>query len=280
MEVIRSISKIKKKSLEIRNSDKTIALVPTMGSLHYGHLALIDYAKKKADIVIVSIFVNPTQFNETEDFIHYPRNENQDLDLCLQKFVDIVFIPQEKEIINKMSVWVYEDEISNLYCGKFRPGHFKGVCTIVLKLFNLVQPTISIFGQKDFQQLKIIEKMVNDLNLSVDIASIPTVREGDGLAMSSRNKLLSSTERKLSLKIYMLLKESKQAFVNGEKDSNQLIKLFKLLLEKYDYINLEYVDIVDYYTFKKVNVINTKSIIIIAVRIGKVRLIDNIILEK
>jgi len=280
MEVIRSISKIKKKSLEIRNSDKTIALVPTMGSLHYGHLALIDYAKKKADIVIVSIFVNPTQFNETEDFIHYPRNENQDLDLCLQKFVDIVFIPQEKEIINKMSVWVYEDEISNLYCGKFRPGHFKGVCTIVLKLFNLVQPTISIFGQKDFQQLKIIEKMVNDLNLSVDIASIPTVREGDGLAMSSRNKLLSSTERKLSLKIYMLLKESKQAFVNGEKDSNQLIKLFKLLLEKYDYINLEYVDIVDYYTFKKVNVINTKSIIIVAVRIGKVRLIDNIILEK
>ena len=280
MEVIRSISKIKKKSLEIRNSDKTIALVPTMGSLHYGHLALIDYAKKKADIVIVSIFVNPTQFNETEDFIHYPRNENQDLDLCLQKFVDIVFIPQEKEIINKMSVWVYEDEISNLYCGKFRPGHFKGVCTIVLKLFNLVQPTISIFGQKDFQQLKIIEKMVNDLNLSVDIASIPTVREGDGLAMSSRNKLLSSTERKLSLKIYMLLKESKQAFVNGEKDSNKLIKLFKLLLEKYDYINLEYVDIVDYCTFKKVNVINTKSIIIVAVRIGKVRLIDNIILEK
>ncbi len=280
MEVIRSISKIRKKSLEIQGRGKSIALVPTMGSLHDGHLALIDCAKKKADIVVVSIFVNPTQFNEIEDFNHYPRNENQDIDFCLKKFVDIVFIPEKKEILNKMNVWVYEDELSKLYCGKFRLGHFKGVCTIVLKLFNLVQPNMAIFGQKDFQQLKIIKKMVDDLNLSVDIISHPIIRENDGLAMSSRNKLLSTIERKSAAKIYKLLKNSAKAFIEGEKNSNQLINLIKFSLKSNDTICLEYVDIVDYHTFKKVNLINTKSIIIIAVRVGNVRLIDNFILEK
>ena len=280
MEVIRSISKIRKKSLEIQGRGKSLALVPTMGSLHDGHLALIDCAKKKADIVVVSIFVNPTQFNEIEDFNHYPRNENQDIDFCRKKFVDIVFIPDKKEILNKMNVWVYEDELSSLYCGKFRPGHFKGVCTIVLKLFNLVQPNMAIFGQKDFQQLKIIKKMVDDLNLSVDIISHPIIREDDGLAMSSRNKLLSTIERKSAAKIYKLLKNSVKAFIEGEKNSNQLINLIKFSLKSNDTISLEYVDIVDYYTFKKTNLITTKSIIIIAVRVGNVRLIDNIILEK
>ena len=280
MDVIRSISKIRKKSLEIQSRGKSIALVPTMGSLHDGHLALIDYAKKKADIVVVSIFVNPTQFNEIEDFNRYPRNENQDIDFCLKKFADIVFIPEKKEILNKMNVWVYEDELSNLYCGKFRPGHFKGVCTIVLKLFNLVEPNMAIFGQKDFQQLKIIKKMVDDLNLSVDIISHPIIREDDGLAMSSRNKLLSTVERKSATKIYKLLKNSAKAFEEGEKNSNQLINLIKFSLKSNDTICLEYVDIVDYYTFKKVNLITSKSVIIIAVRVGNVRLIDNIILEK
>ena len=280
MEVIRSISKIRKKSLEIQGRGKSLALVPTMGSLHDGHLALIDCAKKKADIVVVSIFVNPTQFNEIEDFNHYPRNENQDIDFCRKKFVDIVFIPDKKEILNKMNVWVYEDELSSLYCGKFRPGHFKGVCTIVLKLFNLVQPNMAIFGQKDFQQLKIIKKMVDDLNLSVDIISHPIIRDDDGLAMSSRNKLLSTIERKSAAKIYKLLKNSVKAFIEGEKNSNQLINLIKFSLKSDDTISLEYVDIVDYYTFKKTNLITTKSIIIIAVRVGNVRLIDNIILEK
>ena len=280
MEVIRSISKIRKKSLEIQGRGKSLALVPTMGSLHDGHLALIDCAKKKADIVVVSIFVNPTQFNEIEDFNHYPRNENQDIDFCRKKFVDIVFIPDKKEILNKMNVWVYEDDLSSLYCGKFRPGHFKGVCTIVLKLFNLVQPNMAIFGQKDFQQLKIIKKMVDDLNLSVDIISHPIIREDDGLAMSSRNKLLSTIERKSAAKIYKLLKNSVKAFIEGEKNSNQLINLIKFSLKSNDTISLEYVDIVDYYTFKKTNLITTKSIIIIAVRVGNVRLIDNIILEK
>ena len=280
MEVIRSISKIRKKSHEIQGRGKSIALVPTMGSLHDGHLALIDCAKKKADIVIVSIFVNPTQFNEIEDFNHYPRNENQDIDFCRKKFTDIVFIPDKKEILSKMNVWVYEDELSSLYCGKFRPGHFKGVCTIVLKLFNLVQPNMAIFGQKDFQQLKIIKKMVDDLNLSVDIISHPIIRDDDGLAMSSRNKLLSTIERKSAAKIYKLLKNSAKAFIEGEKNSNQLINLIKFTLKNNDTISLEYVDIVDYYTFKKVNLITTKSIIIIAVRVGNIRLIDNIILEQ
>ena len=280
MDVIRSISKIRKKSLEIQSRGKSIALVPTMGSLHDGHLALIDYAKKKADIVVVSIFVNPTQFNEIEDFNHYPRNENQDIDFCRKKFADIVFIPDKKEILNKMNVWVYEDELSNLYCGKFRPGHFKGVCTIVLKLFNLVEPNMAIFGQKDFQQLKIIKKMVDDLNLSVDIISHPIIREDDGLAMSSRNKLLSTVERKSATKIYKLLKNSAKAFIEGEKNSNQLINLIKFSLKSNDTICLEYVDIDNYYTFKKVNLITSKSVIIIAVRVGNVRLIDNIILEK
>ena len=179
-----------------------------------------------------------------------------------------------------MNVWVYEDELSNLYCGKFRPGHFKGVCTIVLKLFNLVEPNMAIFGQKDFQQLKIIKKMVDDLNLSVDIISHPIIRDDDGLAMSSRNKLLSTIERKSATKIYKLLKNSAKAFIEGEKNSNQLINLIKFSLKNNDTICLEYVDIVDYYTFKKVNLITTKSIIIIAVRVGNVRLIDNIILEK
>ena len=279
METVRSLNQIRKKSLEFKENFQTIAFVPTMGSLHKGHLSLIDHARINADIVIVSIFVNPIQFNESKDFNNYPRDENDDLTLCRRKSVDIVFIPTEEEIINNLSVKVYENELSNFYCGKFRPGHFEGVCTIVLKLFNLIQPNIAIFGQKDFQQLKIIEKMVNDLNLFIKIHSVPTLRENDGLAMSSRNKLLSISERQLATNIYKLLREGKKIFNDGENNVKKILTIISLSINLIDNFALEYIDIVDYKTFKKVNKIIDKSVLIIAVRIGKIRLIDNIILN-
>lgn len=279
METVRSLNQIRKKSLEFKENLQTVAFVPTMGSLHKGHLSLIDYARINADIVIVSIFVNPIQFNESKDFNNYPRDENDDVTLCRSKSVDIVFIPTEKEIINNLSVKVYEDELSNFYCGKFRPGHFEGVCTIVLKLFNLIQPNIAIFGQKDFQQLKIIEKMVNDLNLFIKIHSVPTLRENDGLAMSSRNKLLSISERQLATNIYKLLCEGKKIFNDGENNVKKILTIISFSINLIDNFALEYIDIVDYKTFKKINKIIDKSVLIIAVRIGKIRLIDNIILN-
>ena len=279
METVRSLNQIRKKSLEFKENLQTVAFVPTMGSLHKGHLSLIDYAKINADIVIVSIFVNPMQFNENKDFNNYPRNENDDITLCRSKSVDIVFIPTEEEIINNLSVKVYENELSNFYCGKFRPGHFEGVCTIVLKLFNLIQPNIAIFGQKDFQQLKIIEKMVNDLNILIKIHSVPTLRENDGLAMSSRNKLLSISERQLATNIYKLLLEGKKIFDDGENNVKKILTTISFSNNSIDNFALEYIDIVDYKTFKKINKIIHKSVLIIAVRIGKIRLIDNIILN-
>ena len=279
MEIIRTLHQIRNKSIEFQKGFQTIAFIPTMGSLHEGHLSLIDYAKMNADIVVVSIFVNPTQFNESKDFNNYPRNEKFDITLCKGKSVDIVFIPDKDEITNNLTVKVYEDELSSYHCGKFRPGHFEGVCTIVLKLFNLIQPHIAIFGQKDFQQLKIIEKMVNDLNLSIKIHSVPTYRDVDGLAMSSRNKLLSVKERKLATNIFKLLIKGKKLFDYGEKNATQIANMILSSIKKIDGLALEYVDIVDFDTIKKIDKIVCKSIIIISVRVGKIRLIDNLIIN-
>ena len=279
MEIIRTLHQIRNKSIEFQKGIQTIAFIPTMGSLHEGHLSLIDYAKMNADIVVVSIFVNPTQFNESKDFNNYPRNEKFDITLCKGKSVDIVFIPDKDEMTNNLTVKVYEDELSSYHCGKFRPGHFEGVCTIVLKLFNLIQPHIAIFGQKDFQQLKIIEKMVNDLNLSIKIHSVPTYRDVDGLAMSSRNKLLSVKERQLATNIFKLLIKGKKLFDYGEKNTTQIAKMILSSIKKIDGLTLEYIDIVDFDTFKKIDKIVCKSIIIIAVRVGKIRLIDNLIIN-
>jgi len=256
---------------------KRIGFVPTMGCLHAGHLSLVEEAKKHADVVCVSIFVNPTQFGPGEDFEKYPRDEEGDLQLCREAGVDVVFLPRpEGMYANDASTYVFENNLQNVLCGARRPGHFRGVCTIVAKLFNIVQPDIAVFGQKDYQQVAIIRRMVRDLNFPIDIITAPTHREPDGLAMSSRNVYLSPEERQAAVAINQALRSLGQVGA-GRPAVEPLLEQMRLILNHHG-LTEDYVAIVDADTLKPVSIVQQGNVALIAAFCGKTRLIDNRIL--
>jgi pantoate--beta-alanine ligase len=258
----------------------TVGFVPTMGYLHEGHLALVKQARIENSAVIVSIYVNPTQFGPREDFGAYPRDLNHDLELLREGGVDIVFVPSDDQMYSpEFSTWVDVEGVSKQLEGACRPGHFRGVATVVAKLFNIVQPTKAYFGQKDAQQVVVIKRMVADLNMAVEIVVVPTVREGDGLAMSSRNIYLSPEERKAAKILFRALTLARQLRLGGEKDAGKIRRQMAALIQKEPLAKTDYVSIVDAETMEELNLIDRSALASLAVRIGKTRLIDNMSLE-
>ena len=264
-----------------RRGVETVALVPTMGALHAGHLTLIKLARMHADEVVVSLFVNPIQFGEAKDFTHYPRKLEQDLMQCEALGVDVLFAPSADRVYMKdTSVWVDEELLSRGLCGESRPGHFRGVCTIVLKLLNLVQPDLAVFGEKDLQQLRIIERMVRDLNIPVEILRGKTVRESDGLAMSSRNQRLSEGARLDAVVIYQSIQDAKKQVEQGERSVEVLIQAVRDRLVCLPRIVIDYVVVVDDVTLKPIERIHSTALLAIAVKLESIRLIDNDVLRR
>lgn len=261
-----------------RNAGSSIGFVPTMGALHQGHLSLISKAREKCDKVIVSIYVNPTQFGPKEDLSAYPRPLQDDLSKCRQAGVDCVFTPSNSEIYQtNHSTYVDELSLANRLCGLKRPGHFRGVTTIVLKLFNIVQPDIAVFGRKDAQQARVIQKMVKDLNVPVEIILSDTVREPDGLAMSSRNVYLSPSERKQAASIYKALSSSDVLIRSGVNTPEALrTGMADIMNQSAPDLALEYLEILDSASLDPVNQLSGNILIAVAARIGSTRLIDNI----
>jgi len=256
---------------------RSVSLVPTMGALHDGHLSLVSAAKKKSKIVVVSIFVNPIQFGPAEDYKRYPRDLKKDLQLLKAYEPIVVFSPDAKEMYGTdFRSFVEVSGLGEKLCGRSRPGHFRGVTTVVAKLFNIVKPDYAFFGEKDYQQQLIIKKMVKDLNFDTQIITIPTVRESDGLAKSSRNKYLSKDERKSAPVLYRSLIEAKTMIQAGEKDPQKIIKEIKRLLSGEAPIEIEYISIVDPENLEDIKKIKGKVLIALAARVGKTRLIDNI----
>jgi len=260
--------------------DKRIAFVPTMGYLHEGHLALARKARELADIVAVSIFINPTQFGPQEDLAKYPRDFDRDAKLLEQEKTDIIFYPDAKEMYPQgYATYVQVRELQNHLCGKSRVGHFVGVATVVAKLFNIVKPHFAVFGQKDYQQLKVIERMVRDLNMDLEIVPYPTVREKDGLAMSSRNAYLNPEEREKALLIYEAMTRVESLVRSGVRDASKLRENAEQILTSRDGVTVEYVSIADTDTLEEVDQVEHKALLAIACHVGKTRLIDNTILE-
>ena len=279
MQVIEKISDMQSYVRKCKLDGKTIGFVPTMGYLHEGHLSLVRIARKRCDILVVSIFVNPTQFGPEEDFDKYPRDFGRDKKLCEQENVDIIFAPSVEEMYPKDSV-TYVDmagEMTNVLCGKYRPGHFRGVMTVVSKLFNIVQPDIAVFGRKDGQQLAVIRRMVSDLNFPIEIIGGETVRESDGLAMSSRNKYLTEEQRKSAPALYKSLLLAKTMIENGETDSSKIVERMRDYISNSGDFKIQYIEIVDADTLTPVDKIRNKVMIALAAFLGETRLIDNIV---
>lgn len=283
MEVIRKISLMQKRMEDLRRKGKKIGFVPTMGYLHDGHLKLVREAKRFSDVVVVSIFVNPTQFARGEDYESYPRDEKRDLEMLKKEKVNFVFIPDVKEMYKEdfktyVEVMEFQDEL----CGKFRPGHFRGVASVVAKLFNIVKPHIAFFGLKDYQQYVILKKMVEDLNFDIKIKPVETVRDNDGVALSSRNSYLSEDERKLASSIPRSLLLAKDMILSGEEDAEKIKNTAKDFLKSQGITNIDYFEIADpdtLHPLKKIDRNRKNCLIAVAVRIGKARLIDNIVIR-
>jgi pantothenate synthetase (EC 6.3.2.1) len=278
MEVITNPSQMQNLMLSLKKQGKKIGFVPTMGYLHEGHLSLIRCSKKENDITVVSIFVNPIQFGVNEDFGRYPRDFERDKSLCEKENVDYIFYPSYEEMYpDGFQTYVEVAELSKGLCGDFRPGHFKGVATVVAKLFNIVCPDNAYFGKKDFQQLKVIQRMVKDLNFPVNVVGCPVVREPDGLAMSSRNKYLSDKERESALYISKALFEAKRMFEDGITDPNLIKERARQIISQAKHLKeIQYVEIIDSNTLKPVDKVKKSDVLAVAVYIGNTRLIDNI----
>jgi len=258
----------------------TVGFVPTMGYLHEGHLALVKQARIENSAVIVSIYVNPAQFGPREDFGAYPRDLDRDLGLLRGEGVDTVFVPSDDEMYSpEFSTWVDVEKVSEQLEGASRPGHFRGVATVVAKLFNIVQPTKAYFGQKDAQQAVVIRRMVADLNMGIEIVVVPTVRESDGLAMSSRNIYLSPGERQTATILFKALTLARQLRQGGEKDAEKVRRQITSLIQKELLAWIDYVSIADAETLEELNLIDRPALASLAVKIGKTRLIDNMPLE-
>lgn len=262
---------------ELRKADRSISLVPTMGALHKGHLSLIAEGRKRSDVLVVSIFVNPTQFGPDEDLNKYPKDLEGDLEKIQELGVDVVFAPTLEEIYPEgFQTYVEVQELQKPLCGQFRPGHFRGVATVVLKLFNIVKPNTALFGEKDYQQLKIIQRMVRDLNMEIEIVGIPVVRDSNGLALSSRNQYLSEEEKESAYAISKALREIKDEFHEGLRDAKSMVQLGKEILEDAGISSIDYLEICDPETLVSKEVADSGDLVAVAVRLDGARLIDNI----
>jgi pantoate--beta-alanine ligase len=280
MKIIKTIKEMKTVLASHREQAKIIGFVPTMGYLHQGHLSLIRRARQSSDIVVISIFVNPTQFGPQEDLARYPRDIKRDEELAEQGGVDYIFYPDVSEMYPEgYKTYVLVEELSKKMCGASRPGHFRGVTTIVLKLFNIIQPHCAYFGQKDAQQAIIIRRMVEDLNLDVKIEVEPIVREADGLAMSSRNSYLKAKERKAALVLYHALTLAQKLIKQGERNSSVIISQMEKFIRQEPLARIDYISIVDNRNLQELALINKEALIALAVYIGKTRLIDNITIQ-
>ena len=276
MEIIDSIARMKEKSDELIRSGKGTAFVPTMGFLHDGHLELMKIGKKQADVLVISIFVNPTQFGPTEDFDEYPRDMEGDLTKAKEVGVDLVFVPPVEEMYpDGFQTHVTVEKITQHLCGLSRPGHFDGVATVVSKLFHIIKPHKAIFGQKDFQQLIVIKRMAKDLNMDIEVIGVPTVRESDGLAMSSRNRYLSPEQRESALSLKKSLDLAHQLFGQGEKEADKIKTAMQKLILSFPFTEIDYVTICDPITMEDIDTLEDQSLVALAVRVGKTRLIDN-----
>lgn len=280
MKFVEKIEEIREMVKNEKHRGKKIGFVPTMGCLHEGHLSLIRKAKEISDCVVVSIFVNPMQFGPNEDFDKYPRTLENDMKLIKNEGVFALFHPSIKEMYpNNFSSYVeIKGKISEIMCGARRIGHFRGVATVVSKLFNIITPDIAVFGQKDAQQAKIIQKMVKELNFDVKIVISKTIREEDGLAMSSRNSYLNKEERCVAPLIYEGLMNAKRAFEFGEKSSEKLKEIVKKTILKSPLFTIDYIELVDYDTFEEIEKVEVPSLLSVACFLSKTRLIDNVIL--
>ena len=279
MTTFTSIDATRDASRDAREKGKRIGFVPTMGALHEGHLSLVRTAKSQTDIVVVSIFVNPTQFGPNEDLSRYPRPFKKDCDLLEKEGVDILFAPSAEEMYPPGAItYVTVEGMSERLCGKSRPGHFRGVTTVVSKLFHIIEPDVAFFGQKDAAQLAIIRRMARDLNMPVEIVGCPIVREPDGLAMSSRNAYLTREQREAALILHRALRGVQKEFEQGERRSLTLIEAGKRIIASEPSARLDYIEIVDPSTLEAVDHLSQTALIAVAAHLGSTRLIDNIVL--
>jgi pantoate--beta-alanine ligase len=277
MQIAKTIAEMK--ALRMK-SFGSVGFVPTMGYLHDGHLALVKQARAENSIVVASIFVNPTQFGPTEDFKAYPRDTERDLAMLSKERTDIVFMPSAEEMYPEaFSSWVEVEKITDRLEGSYRPGHFKGVATVVAKLFNIVEPTRAYFGQKDAQQVMVIKKMVADLNMNLEVIVAPTVRESDGLAMSSRNIYLNPQERQAAIVLFKALTLAQNLWEKGERNAETIRQQMTSLIGKEPLTKIEYVSIANTQTLEELSKIDEMALASLAVRVGKTRLIDNVLLE-
>jgi len=277
MEVVETIAEMRRLRLELA---EPVGFVPTMGYLHEGHLELVRRAKAENPSVVVSIFVNPTQFGPQEDFGSYPRDTQRDLTMLEKEKIDIVFMPPLAEMYPpQFDGWVEVGKITERLEGAARPSHFRGVTTVVAKLFNVVQPTKAYFGQKDAQQVTVIRKMVGDLNMNLEIVSIPTMREPDGLAMSSRNTYLNPEQRQVAVVLHQALTLAQQLWSRGERDAERIRQAMTELIQKQPLAKIDYVSVADAVTLEELDEVKPSALVSLAVRFGKTRLIDNVVLE-
>ncbi|HOD38811.1 MAG: pantoate--beta-alanine ligase [Candidatus Marinimicrobia bacterium] len=281
MQILTKIEDIRQELLVIRTSAKKIALVPTMGYLHEGHLSLVDVAKANADVVVMSIFVNPTQFAPNEDLVRYPRDIERDERLARERGVDYIFHPEVAEMYpDPYFTYVVTEQLAKVLCGISRPTHFRGVTTVVAKLFNIIQPDVAVFGQKDAQQAVIVKQMVRDLNFPIQIIVAPIVRESDGLAMSSRNVYLTPEERQQAPIIFKALQAARENVKNGLTDANHVRDQITKMIQTSPLARIDYVEIIDDQTLTPVETVKPGTFAAVAVYYGKTRLIDNIYLKE
>lgn len=278
MEIITEAKEMQRRVADLRREGKSIGFVPTMGALHEGHLSLMRKARGDNDIVVVSIFVNPTQFGPGEDFERYPRDLDRDKELTERVGVDIIFTPTLDEIYSQHhSTFVEVEGLSEGLCGRNRPGHFRGVATIVAKFFNITRPHRAYFGQKDYQQALIIKRMIENLNFDIELVLLPIIREEDGLALSSRNTYLSPEEREQALVLNRSLKKAQELLGGGERESRAILSQMREMISKEDLARIDYLGIYHPDTLEEMETIDKEALVALAVRIGETRLIDNIL---
>ncbi|UNC91814.1 pantoate--beta-alanine ligase [Candidatus Contubernalis alkaliaceticus] len=280
MIIIRTIPELKEAIGKVRSMGRTIGFVPTMGYLHQGHLSLVKAAVKECDFVAVSIYVNPIQFGVGEDFESYPRDLTADAQMCQQEGVDLIFSPGDQDMYpGGYASFVEVEQLTQGLCGRGRPGHFRGVTTVVTKLFNLLEPDIAYFGQKDAQQALVLKKMVEDLNMNLTLKIMPTLRDEDGLAMSSRNVYLSLEEREAALVLFKSLTRAEEMIQGGVRKASKISGAMKEIIAGEPSAHLEYIEIVDTHKLDTMEELEAEVLIALAVRVGQTRLIDNMIVE-
>lgn len=279
MKLITDIKEMQLFSNATKKTGKTIAFVPTMGFLHDGHASLLKKGRECGGVLVMSIFVNPAQFGPNEDFASYPKDIKRDMALAEGNDVDVVFNPAANQMYPAgFQTFIELERLCNRLCGLSRPGHFRGVATVVAKLFNIVKPDIALFGEKDFQQAVIIKRMAQDLNMDIDVITMPTIREADGLAMSSRNSYLNKEEMKAAICLYNAIKKGRDIFDNGVRNADVILKEARNIIKGEPLAAIDYVKICDIYTLEDLDTIEDRALLALAVKIGKTRLIDNDIL--